>query len=870
LDGVVSFHVGIGRGEYPDWALEAVQAGIDQKKLKRLAGAAEKAAAVYTERAAEFIGALVFDPSQRQMPGETAKWNWAALADILDRMEESPESLSPLARFNHATAAMAADGLSFVLPLLGQWAGAAVHLGEFVEYCWHQALMERAFRERPVLANFHARTHDDLVARFRELDRQVLHAARDRVVARHWEGLPRAQSGEGQLGILLRETQKKTRHLPIRQLISQAGRAVQALKPVFLMSPMSVAAFLAPDSVQFDLVVFDEASQVQPVDAFGAILRGRQLVVVGDRHQLPPTRFFERIAAAEAEIDEEEEESLTADLESLLGLCTAQQMRECMLRWHYRSRHQSLISTSNRNFYDNRLYIFPSPAPSAPGALGLVFHHVSEGVYDRGNSRKNRIEADRVVDAIYEHIRTNPERTLGVATFSVAQADAITDALEARRRDDPTGEEFFNAHPHEPFFIKNLESVQGDERDVILISVGYGRDAAGKLTTNFGPLNGQGGERRLNVLITRARCRCEVFCNFRGAELELSAGTPRGVQVLREFLIYAENGRFPVAESAGAEPMSPFEEAVRDAITARGWRVDCQVGSAGYFIDLAVEDPASPGAYLLAIECDGATYHRARSARDRDRLRQQVLEGLGWRFHRIWSTDWFMAPERELERVIAAIEQARLAQGHLPSSAPVAPPPPERSTTIAPTTIGRNIAIYTVATPTINIGGAAPHEVPPSRLVPAIREIVAVEGPISKALIAQRILAALGRRPTTRATAAVEAAITVAAGSKAIVLRGDFAWPADASPALPRDRSGAEAAVRAADSIAPEEWLEAVVLAVAEAHGIPRDRVVNAVAALIGVRVTEEARGHVDAALQRGAASGRLRVQDGTVLVVTG
>ena len=324
-----------------------------------------------------------------------------------------------------------------------------------------------------------------------------------------------------QLRVLQREIEKKARHKPIRKLIHEAGSIIQELKPVFMMSPLSIANYLAPDSVEFDLVVFDEASQVRPVDALGALFRARNAVVVGDRQQLPPSRFFDRMVES-GDDDSAEEESVTADIESILGLFASKGAPSRQLHWHYRSRHESLIAVSNREFYDNNLVVFPSP-DAGREENGLRFHHLPDSVYDRGGSRTNPEEARAVVDAVMQHAIQNPELSLGVAAFSQAQARAIDDHLEIRRRQDDSAEEFFSSHPEEPFFVKNLENVQGDERDVIFISVGYGRDATGQVSHNFGPLNNQGGGRRLNVLITRAKRQCHVFTSLSADDIDLAA-----------------------------------------------------------------------------------------------------------------------------------------------------------------------------------------------------------------------------------------------------------------------------------------------------------------------------------------------------------
>jgi very-short-patch-repair endonuclease len=302
---------------------------------------------------------------------------------------------------------------------------------------------------------------------------------------------------------------------------------------------------------------------------------------------------------------------------------------QTMLRWHYRSRHHSLIAVSNREFYENKLFIVPSPHLVVAG-LGLAFRFVEGGTYDRGQSGTNRVEARLVCRAILDHARKQPGQSLGVAAFSMRQKQAIEDELELLRREQPDLESFFHAHPHEPFFVKNLENVQGDEREVIFISVGYGPDTSGYIAMNFGPLSNEGGERRLNVLISRAKRRCVVFSSLRADDIDLARVTGQGVRCLKAFLQFAETGRLAVAERTVREEDSPFEEAVRRAVESLGYEVHPQVGVAGFFVDFGVLDPAKRGRYLLGIECDGAAYHSSRSARDRDRLRQAVLEDHGW------------------------------------------------------------------------------------------------------------------------------------------------------------------------------------------------------------------------------------------------
>lgn len=518
------------------------------------------------------------------------------------------------------------------------------------------AILSDAWRNRKELSEFHGETYEKLRSRFAELDVERIKLSRFQVAKKHHENIPARSAGGGQVSVVLRETNKRRRHMPIRRLLKEAGHAIQKIKPVFMMSPLSVAQYLEPGAVEFDLLVIDEASQVQPVDALGAIARSKQIVVVGDQRQLPPTDFFGRMADGPADEDDDNGTVNASDLESILGLCEAQGLPSRMLRWHYRSRHESLIAVSNRQFYDDRLFIVPSPIASG-GQLGLKFRYIANGCYDRGGSRTNRNEAIAVAEAVLEHARNRPNLSLGVATFSSAQRDAIRNEVELRRKDDSSVDEFFSSGGVEPFFVKSLENVQGDQRDVIFISIGYAKDKDGYFAQSFGPLNRKGGERRLNVLISRAAAACEVFTSLKADDIDLGRTQSEGVAALKMYLNYAEHGRLDATQSHGGAD-SIFEEQVAKSLRNRGLEIDHQIGVGGFFIDLAIRDPERRGRYLLGIECDGAQYHSARWVRDRDRIRQQVLEDRGWIIHRIWSTDWFQRPDEQIQKTLEALGEA--------------------------------------------------------------------------------------------------------------------------------------------------------------------------------------------------------------------
>jgi very-short-patch-repair endonuclease len=524
---------------------------------------------------------------------------------------------------------------------------------------WLDALHQHV----PTLGSFATDSHERLIARFAELDRLAVRTSADRVRSELLGKPTRPAARDGapetsELGILLREVNKKRRHLPLRKLFAQIPSILPRIKPCLMMSPLAVSTYLDTPELTFDLVIFDEASQVRPHDAVCAVYRGRQLVVGGDPKQLPPTDFFTR--TGEDTEGTPDEDAGTGSFESLLDVCLSLGMTRKRLRWHYRSRREGLIAFSNRYFYGGRLVTFPSSDEATGPAVGFV--KVPDGRFKDG---VNPVEARRVAELVMEHARRARDRSLGVIAFSQRQQDRILDELEVLRRQSPDTEDFFSDERDDPFFVKNLENVQGDERDVILLSVGYGPDETGKVPMRFGPLNRAGGERRLNVAVTRARRAMTVVSSMTAADIDLSRTGAEGSKLLKAFLDYAERGPQALAgvvEAGTGAADSPFEQEVGDELVRRGFSIQRQVGCGGYLIDIAITDPQRGGKYLLGVECDGATYHSAATARDRDRLRQEVLEGLGWRLVRIWSTDWVRDREKQLKRILSALEAARSAK----------------------------------------------------------------------------------------------------------------------------------------------------------------------------------------------------------------
>jgi very-short-patch-repair endonuclease len=538
-------------------------------------------------------------------------------------------------------------------------------------YRLYASIAKSIFQQNPVLARFSGMNYSQVRETFATLDREVIRRRGAQCAARISSStqIPAGTSGPRVDDLtemeLLRHLMSLQRpRTPIRQILKRAGHAVQALKPCFMMGPLAVAQYLEPGSVEFDIVVMDEASQLKPEEAIGAVARGKQLIVVGDQKQLPPTSFFDRMMSVEEEDDSQA--IVATSSESILDICLLA-FPTRTLRWHYRSKHESLIAYSNHRFYEDKLIVFPSPYPRTK-RLGVRFHYVRDGVYQ---NRQNVPEARRVVDAIIEHMQTRESESLGVVTLNITQRDLIEELLEQRLRAFEQGEKYKACWEEKgwPFFIKNLENVQGDERHVILISTTFGKaPGTNVVRQNFGPISREHGGRRLNVLFTRAQHSVHVYSSMLPEDIILDSKTPQGTRDLRGYLEYALRGTLEGVRMGPRAPDSDFEVSVATVLEARGYEVVPQLGVAGYFIDLAVRNPDRRGEFLAAIECDGASYHSGVSVRDRDRIRQEILESLGWkgRIWRIWSADWFRNPRGEIDKLFAFLDGRRQAAAREP------------------------------------------------------------------------------------------------------------------------------------------------------------------------------------------------------------
>jgi very-short-patch-repair endonuclease len=528
-------------------------------------------------------------------------------------------------------------------------------------YAWYSSILDHLSLTDLAVGNFSGEAHQTVVEEFSAGDRRHIETTPARVRRAYAQAAVQARDEfKDQAALVQRQAALKRRHIPVRDFVRNAPDVLLALKPCWAMSPLVVSQLLPPQ-IRFDAVIFDEASQITPADAVTSILRGRRLVVAGDNKQLPPTAFFVSDGADEEqqELDEDAPAPLvagTSGMESILDAVDPL-LRMRMLSWHYRSRDERLIAFSNAHIYYRALTTFPGIG----GDQVLRFVPVSWDPAADTNSPAP--EVDTVVGLVLEHARSRPGESLGIITMGIKHSGRIEEALRDRlRQDSELADEladFFDENKEERFFVKNLERVQGDERDAIILSIGYGKNPRGDLVYRFGPLLTEGGERRLNVAVTRAKHRLTLVSSFTAHDMDPERSSAEGVKLMREYLQYVESGGSNLGDRVLDKPaLNPFEIDVRDTLTRHGLKLTAQYGTSGYWIDFAVQHPLQPGRYVLAIECDGATYHSSQSARDRDRLRQEQLERQGWRFHRIWSSEWFYHKDACSAKAVSAYQEA--------------------------------------------------------------------------------------------------------------------------------------------------------------------------------------------------------------------
>lgn len=530
--------------------------------------------------------------------------------------------------------------------------------------CFYRSWLDEVSPRFPTIYSFRRERQDSRITQFKELDKSHMEISKATLQAKLISRLPNFDTfsaNSGEIALLRREMSKQRKLMPTRKLISEIPNLLPLLKPCILMSPLSVSTYLGSSAYEFDTVIFDEASQIRTEDAICSIFRVKQAIIAGDSKQLPPTDFFSSTISDSSEFEDNDdyEENDTGAYESLLD--EAAMLPTQMLRWHYRSKHENLIAFSNTKIYQGNLITFPSSVEKSEG-IGVEYIYIAGGTYDRGGRSGNKIEADQVADQVFAHFEKYPNRSLGIIAFGEIQQGAIEEAINKKRRQKPQYELYFNENREEPLFIKNLETVQGDERDTIIFSIGYAPDTSGKFIMNFGPLSRNGGERRLNVAVTRARYNMKLLGSILPTDIDTDRTSGLGPKYLRLYIDFAINGTKAImgenSLSNGTYFDSPFEESVYNFLITNGYDVVTQVGCSGYRIDLAIRHPKYNGRYAIGIECDGAAYHSARTARERDRLRQTVLEDMGWKIYRVWSTDWIKDQHTEGERVLKSIESA--------------------------------------------------------------------------------------------------------------------------------------------------------------------------------------------------------------------
>src|SRR5665213_2312959 len=579
----------------------------------------------------------------------------------LDALLEDDETLGRLPELHRLHRSLSDAGLAEVVAYVAAHNLGAEQAAQCLRYVWLASVLESIESVDIQISAFEGDAHRLTVERFRRADTSHISDAPQRIKRLVAEKVTKARGDFPQESELLaKQARLKRKHMTIRQLRSEAPNVLAALKPCWAMSPLLVSQLL-PAERCFDVCIFDEASQVTPAGAVGALIRAGQAIVAGDPHQLPPTAFF----ASTAEDSEEDEAipttSLVEGLESILdvmGALLPPPTGTKTLQWHYRSRDERLIAFSNaqESLYDWSLTTFPGTSVNDP--ISHVLVPFVAGAQEKTSS--STTEVRRVVELVAQHAREHPDESLGVIGFGSDHANRIEEAIRLARIQDPLLDEYLNAGPQgEMLFVKNLERVQGDERDAIIISVGYGKSADGRLYYRFGPINNAGGERRLNVAATRARRRMTVVSSFSAEEMDPTKLNSEGPRMLQRFLAYAESKGTDLGPHARPDvELNPFERDVQAQLTAAGIPLVPQYGASGYWIDFAAQHPMRPGQMVLAIETDGAAYHSSPTARNRDRLRQEHLERLGWSFHRIWSQEWFHHREREIERAVAAYRVA--------------------------------------------------------------------------------------------------------------------------------------------------------------------------------------------------------------------
>ena len=774
----------------------------------------------------------------QEASGTTARW----LANI-DRLKD-------WTTWTSAKATATRLGLNAIVSAYESGSVAATEIGTAYRKGLYQACAEYILGQSPQLASFNSALFEGQITRFKGVSESFEKLTREELYARLAARIPdfsHEASQSSEVGILQKAIRSNGRAMSILKLFDSIPNLIPRLMPCMLMSPISVAQYFDASAPKFDLVIFDEASQMPTCEAVGAIARGTSVIVVGDPKQMPPTSFF-----ANNNVDEENLEQ--EDLESILDDCLALSMPSRHLLWHYRSKHESLIAFSNAKYYDNKLLTFPSTDDLAT----KVTHVYVPGFYDKGKTRQNKAEAQAIVAEMLRRLSNIQlaKRSMGVVTFSSVQQNLIEDLLTEEFKKAPHLEKIA-LEAEEPLFIKNLENVQGDERDVILFSVCYGPDEAGKVSLNFGPLNREGGWRRLNVAVSRARYEMKVFATLRADGIDLARTSAEGVAGLKAFLAYAEKGKvaLPVKAAGNRASGEGLEAKIAEAIRSKGYEVHLNIGCSGYKVDMAVVHPEKPSEYLLGIICDGYNYNLAKTARDREVVQGSVLQALGWKLHRVWSPDWWEKREQVLDGIISAIKSAKTSpEEAAPAEAmmPGATTPEPLNEDLAV----RELVLNKAATQPLRASSAVTfYEVckledvakgltdfillPQGKdiLVNQINSVLTLEAPISKALLYRRVLAAWGiGRAGSRIVVHLDGIILSRGVRQTQNGKQSILWNSTQHPDNYRHYRVAQAEVekRDAEDLPPEEIAAAVKEILSRQLSLPRAELIRECARLFG------------------------------------
>ena len=692
--------------------------------------------------------------------------------------------------------------------------------GAAYEKVFLTAWIHQALRNDPALSQFDAAQMERMIGDFRQLSGDYLKINQARLQAALIDRMPRQEAG-GEMAILKKELSKKTRLMPLRKLFRQIPYLLMKLKPCLMMSPLSVSYFLDSDFYHFDIVIFDEASQIFPQDAIGAILRGDQAVIAGDTRQMPPTDFFS------VDLEQDEDEADEADLGTPLGDSILEEadftLMSQRLLWHYRSRDERLIAFSNQHFYDGLLYTFPGNEASS-SHTGVEFVHVPDGEYSK---RRNIKEAETCLRLIREHFQLYPDRSLGVVAFNEAQQGAIEDLVWRERERDPAFAALLDGNRQEPFFIKNLENVQGDERDTIIFSVCFGRAPDGKFRYNFGPLSRAGGERRLNVAVTRARQNIRLVASIRAEDIDLNRAKSDGARLLREYIDYAAH---PTALSQMDESApDDFAGAVARCLEARGFAIERDVGRSAYKVDIAVHSKENPEQYMAAVQCDGRNYASARTACDREEIRRSMLEKLNWWVIDCWSADWFAHPAQARGRLLEQLSQKAPERSAIPAKEIELLPQPTEALIDMPDAI-QSLPVY-AASSGIRYR-ATDYPAAYSEYQRRILHCIRYEQPICAELLYKRMAPVWGRKVVNayvreRVQAQLDALRDEVLQRDGYYVLSDF-----------REAQARTAGDRDIDQIAMDELKADLAFALRQAYGMGRQEAITSAARLMGYQRT--------------------------------